>query len=124
MVAKAAPNGYTIAIVPVGNFAVNPALTPNLPYKLADLAPVAMLATSENVLVVSASTPVKSLADLLKLAEQKPGQLTFASPGAGSQAHLAGELLQHDANMRTGRDSQICEASHICKSRPPLFQPC
>ena len=100
MVAKAAPDGYTIAIVPVGNIAVNPALMPNLPYKPADLAPVAMLATAENVLVVSTSTPVKSLADLLKLAAQKPGQLTFASPGAGSQAHLAGELLQHDANIK------------------------
>lgn len=100
VVAKAAPDGYTLAIVPVGNIAVNPALIPNLPYKPADLAPVTMLATSENVLVVNATTPVKSLADLLRLAAQKPGQLTFASPGAGSQAHMAGELLQRDANIK------------------------
>ncbi len=59
-----------------------------------------MLATAENVLVVNASTPVKSLADLLKMAAQQPGQLTFASPGAGSQAHLAGELLQQDAHIK------------------------
>ncbi len=100
MVAKAAPDGYTLAVVPVGNIAVNPALMPNLPYKPADLAPVAMLATAENVLVVNASTQVKSLQDLLRLAAQKPGQLTFASPGAGSQAHLAGELLQQDASIK------------------------
>ncbi|UIF87316.1 tripartite tricarboxylate transporter substrate binding protein [Cupriavidus sp. UYPR2.512] len=100
MVAKAAPDGYTLALVPVGNIAVNPTLMPNLPYKPADLAPVAMLATAENVLVVNAATPVKSLAELLKLAGQKPGELSFASPGAGSQAHLAGELLQLDAHVK------------------------
>lgn len=100
MVAKAAPDGYTIALVPVGNIAVNPTLMPNLPYKPSDLAPVAMLATAENVLVVNAATPARSLAELLKLAGQKPGELSFASPGAGSQAHLAGELLQLDANVK------------------------
>ncbi len=99
-VAKAAPDGYTLAVVPVGNIAVNPSLMPNLPYKAADLVPVAMLATAENVLVVHPGVPAKSLADLLKLARQQPGKLTFASPGAGSQAHLAGELLQLDANVK------------------------
>ncbi|SOZ50297.1 Protein BugT [Cupriavidus taiwanensis] len=100
MVAKAAPDGYTVALVPVGNIAVNPTLMPNLPYKPSDLAPVAMLATAENVLVVNAATPARSLAELLKLAAQKPGELSFASPGAGSQAHLAGELLQLDAGVK------------------------
>lgn len=99
-VAKAAPDGYTLAVVPVGNIAVNPSLMPNLPYKAADLMPVAMLATAENVLVVHPGVPAKSLGDLLKLARQQPGKLTFASPGAGSQAHLAGELLQLDANVK------------------------
>lgn len=99
MVAKAAPDGYTIGLIPTGNIAVNPALMPKLPYKQTDLAPVTMLATAENVLVVNTALQVKSLAELLKLASQKPGRLTFASPGAGSQAHLAGELLQQDANI-------------------------
>lgn len=99
-VAKSAPDGYTMALVPVGNIAVNPSLMPNLPYKQSDLAPIAMLATAENVLVVNASVPAKNLAELLKLANQKAGQLTFASPGAGSQAHLAGELLQLEANVK------------------------
>ena len=99
-VAKAAPDGYTLAVVPVGNIAVNPSLMPNLPYKAADLVPVTMLATAENVLVVHPGVPARSLGDLLKLARQQPGKLTFASPGAGSQAHLAGELLQLDANVK------------------------
>lgn len=91
--AKAPPDGYTIGIVPAGNIAVNPSLFQNLPYKAADLQPVAMLATVENVLVVNAATPAKTLKELLALADDKPGTLSFASPGAGSQAHLAGELL-------------------------------
>lgn len=98
-IAKAAPDGYTIGVVPVGNVAVNPTLFTNLPYKQADLAPVTMLATAENVLVVNAGVPARSLSELLALAKDKPGQLTFASPGAGSQAHLAGELLQLDAGI-------------------------
>lgn len=98
--AKAAPDGYTLAVVPVGNIAVNPSLFRSLPYKAQDLVPVTMLATAQNVLVVGANVPAASLADLLKLAAQKPGELTFASPGAGSQAHLAGELLQLDAKVR------------------------
>jgi tripartite-type tricarboxylate transporter receptor subunit TctC len=91
--ARAAPDGYTMAIVPLGNIAVNPALFPNLPYKASDLAPVAMLATVENVLVVNASVPARSVRELLALAAKKPDSVSFASPGAGSQAHLAGELM-------------------------------
>ena len=94
-VAKAAPDGYTIGIVPAGNVAVNPTLFANLPYKAADLAPVTMLATVDNVLVVNAETvPARTMKELLDLAGKKPGALTYASPGAGSQAHLAGALLE------------------------------
>ena len=94
-VAKAAPDGYTIGIVPAGNVAVNPTLFANLPYKAADLAPVTMLATVDNVLVVNAETvPARTMKELLDLAAKKPGSLTYASPGAGSQAHLAGALLE------------------------------
>ena len=98
--AKAAPDGYNIGIVPAGNIAVNPSLFTNLPYKASDLQPVAMLATVENVLVVSAESPVKSLNDLLAMAAAKPDTVSFASPGAGSQAHLAGELLALEGNVR------------------------
>jgi len=99
-IAKAAPDGYTLGIVPVGNVAVNPTLFPTLPYKASDLAPIAMLATVENVLVVNASVPAQSLKELLALAKQKPGTVSFASPGAGSQAHLAGELMALDADVK------------------------
>lgn len=98
--AKAAPDGYTIGIVPAGNIAVNPSLFASLPYKASELQPVAMLATVENVLVVNAASPIKTLKELLALAADKPGTLSFASPGAGSQAHLAGELLALNGNVQ------------------------
>ena len=94
-VAKAPPDGATIGIVPAGNIAVNPTLFPTLPYKASDLTPVTMLATVDNVLVVNAEqVPAKNVRELLDLAAKKPGALSYASPGAGSQAHLAGALLE------------------------------
>ena len=98
--AKAAPDGYTLGIVPVGNIAVNPSLFTNLQYKASDLAPVALLATSENVLVVNAALPVANVQDLIAKARKKPDTLSFASPGAGSQAHLAGELMGLQAHVK------------------------
>jgi tripartite-type tricarboxylate transporter receptor subunit TctC len=100
MIAKAAPDGYTLGIVPLGNVAVNPSLFPSLNYKASDLQPVAMLATVENVLAVNAAVPAKTLKELIALAKQKPGTLSFASPGAGSQAHLAGELMALNADVQ------------------------
>ena len=99
-IAKAAPDGYTVGVVPVGNIAVNPSLFPNLPYAARELTPVAMLAVVDNVLVVPASVPANNLRELLALARQKPEGLSFASPGAGSQAHLAGELLALESGAK------------------------
>jgi tripartite-type tricarboxylate transporter receptor subunit TctC len=94
-VAKAAPDGSTLGVIPAGNIAVNPTLFAGLPYRAADLAPVTMLATVDNVLVVNAeAVPAKNVKELLELAAKKPGALSYASPGAGSQAHLAGALLE------------------------------
>jgi tripartite-type tricarboxylate transporter receptor subunit TctC len=94
-VAKAPPDGLTVGIIPAGNIAVNPTLFASLPYRAADLAPVTMLATVDNVLVVNAeSVPANNVKELLDLAAKKPGTLSYASPGAGSQAHLAGALLE------------------------------
>ena len=99
-VAKAAPDGSTLGIIPAGNIAVNPALYPDLPYKASELMPVTMLATVENVLVVNAeAVPARDLKELLALAASKPGSLSYASPGAGSQAHLAGALLELDTGV-------------------------
>jgi tripartite-type tricarboxylate transporter receptor subunit TctC len=97
--AKAPPDGYTLVIVPTGNIVVNPTLFPKLGYKQSDLAPVTMLATVENALVVHPSLPASSMSELVAHAKANPGKLTFASPGAGAQAHLAGELLKLTAGI-------------------------
>jgi len=100
LVAKAAPDGYTLGVVPAGNISVNPTLFPKLPYKQSDLAPITMLATVENVLVVNPGVPAKNMAELVALAKAKPGSITFASPGAGAQAHLLGEMLSLEAGVQ------------------------
>ena len=97
--AKSPPDGYTLVIVPTGNIVVNPTLFPKLGYKQSDLAPVTMLATVENVLVVHPAIPASSMGELVAYAKANPGKLTFASPGAGAQAHLAGELVKLSAGI-------------------------
>ena len=92
-VAKAPPDGYMLALAPVGNAAVNPSLFPDLPYAMNQLAPITQIATVENVLVVSAKSPVKTLKDLIALGRANNAPLNYATPGAGSIAHLAAELL-------------------------------
>ena len=97
-VAKAAPDGYTLALAPVGNLSVNPALFSDLPFDpVRDFAPITEVARVENVLVVGAEKGPKSLAELLALARSATGQLTYATPGAGSLAHLAAELFARGA---------------------------
>jgi tripartite-type tricarboxylate transporter receptor subunit TctC len=100
LAAKAPADGYTLAVVPAGNISVNPTLFPKLPYKQSDLAPITMLATVENVLVVNPGVPARNMAELVALARAKPGSITFASPGAGSQAHLLGEMLNVEAGVQ------------------------
>jgi tripartite-type tricarboxylate transporter receptor subunit TctC len=97
-VAKAPADGYTLALVPVGNAAVNPSLFPDLPYDMKQFVPITQIANVENVLVVSAKSPVKSVADLIALGRSK--DLTYATPGAGSLAHLAAELFASSAGIR------------------------
>jgi tripartite-type tricarboxylate transporter receptor subunit TctC len=99
--ARAAPDGYTLVLAPTGNLTVNPFLF-KLPFDTAkDFAPITVLATSPNVLVVHPSVPAKTFAELIAYAKANPGKLNFASPGAGSGAHLAGELLNLDAGIQT-----------------------
>jgi tripartite-type tricarboxylate transporter receptor subunit TctC len=93
-VAKAAPDGYTLALVPVGNATVNPSLMPNLPYDpVKDFAPITQIATVENVLVISAQSRIRTLKELIELGRSKTTDLSYATPGAGSLAHLAAEVL-------------------------------
>ena len=99
-VAKSEPDGATLALMPVGNAAVSPALFPNLPYDpVKDFAPVTQLATVENVLVVGTGVPARSVADLVALGRAPGAGLTYATPGAGSLAHLAAELFARSAGI-------------------------
>jgi tripartite-type tricarboxylate transporter receptor subunit TctC len=98
-VAKSEPDGYTLALVPVGNAAVNPSLFIDLPYNLGQFAPITQIATVENVLVTSAKSPINSLKDLFAYGHSQNADLTYATPGAGSIAHLAAELLARSAGL-------------------------
>ena len=99
-VAKSTPDGLTLGLVPVGNAAVNPALFPSLPYDMArDFVPVTEIARVENLLVVGAGSPFRTVADLVTAARREPGALTYGTPGAGSLAHLAAELFGRGAGF-------------------------
>ena len=95
LVAKAAPDGHTILLGSVGSLTVAPHMIANLPYDpLKDLAPVTMAVTFANVLVVHDGVPARTLADYVKLANEKPGALTYGSSGIGGAGHLSGELFR------------------------------
>jgi tripartite-type tricarboxylate transporter receptor subunit TctC len=98
VVARAAPDGYTLVLANVGALTVNPHImkTPYDPLK--DLVPVSMAAVFANVLVVQPALPVKNVGDFVKYAKQKPG-VTYASSGIGGAGHLAGELLRGMAHI-------------------------
>lgn len=97
-VARATPDGYRLFFGTTGTLAINPSLYRHLPYDpIKDFAPVALMATTMNVLVVNPRLPANNLADLIKLAKAKPGELTFGSAGNGSSNHLSGELFRRDA---------------------------
>jgi tripartite-type tricarboxylate transporter receptor subunit TctC len=95
LVAKAAPDGHTILLGSVGPLTVAPHMIKNLPYDpLRDLAPVTMAVTFANVLVVHDEVPVRTLAEYVKLANEKGGTLTYGSSGIGGAGHLSGELFR------------------------------
>jgi tripartite-type tricarboxylate transporter receptor subunit TctC len=94
IVAKAAPDGYTLAVVSAGH-AINPAIYDNLPYDSAkDLAGVIPLASLPSVLIVPAALGVKSVQELIALAKSKPGALNFTSAGVGSASHVSAEKFR------------------------------
>jgi tripartite-type tricarboxylate transporter receptor subunit TctC len=98
--ARSAPDGYTIVLAPTGNLTVNQFLF-KLPFDVAkDFTPITVLATSPNVLVVHPSVPAKNFRELIAYAKANPGKLNFSSPGEGSGAHLAGELLNIEAGIQ------------------------
>jgi tripartite-type tricarboxylate transporter receptor subunit TctC len=94
-VAKAVPDGYTLLMATSTSMAVDVTLYKNLPYNPAsDLIPLALVARTPFVLVVNPSLPVRSVQDLIKLAKDRPGQLSYASAGPGTPHHLYAELLK------------------------------
>jgi tripartite-type tricarboxylate transporter receptor subunit TctC len=98
-VAKSAPDGHTIGMVITAHF-INPALRASLPYDtLKDLANVTQLVAQHVVLVANPGEPFDTLPEMIAFAKQNPGKLGYASPGTGTSAHLAGELLKSEAGI-------------------------
>lgn len=95
LVAKAAPDGYTLLQNSITTHGIGPHLYPKLPYDpVKDLTPVSMLAQLPLIMTVNANLKIDSLKDLIAAAKQRPGQLAFASSGNGGAPHMAGELLK------------------------------
>lgn len=100
LVARSAPDGYTLLMGANGTNAINPSLYKKLAVDPAkDLAPVSRVASSAMILVVHPSLPVSSVRQLIALARKQPGAVTYASSGSGSTAHLASELFKSTAKI-------------------------
>ena len=98
--AKAPADGYTLIVGTVGTHAINSSLYSKMPYDpIRDFAPVVLLATTPNVLVVPANFPANSVQDVIRMAKAKPGELTFASSGSGTSIHLSGEMFKSMAGL-------------------------
>lgn len=95
LVAKSAPDGYTLLAV-AASFSMSPSLYKNLPFDpLRDFAPISLLSSLPNILVVHPSLPVKSVKELIAFAKARPGQLNFGSSGMATGTHMSMELFRH-----------------------------
>jgi tripartite-type tricarboxylate transporter receptor subunit TctC len=100
LVAKAAPDGYTLVMGVTGSHAINTSLYSRMPYDpVADFIAISQVAVVPNVLVVHPSVPAKNLAELVALAKKEPGKLNYASLGNGTAAHLGMEMLKSEAGV-------------------------
>jgi tripartite-type tricarboxylate transporter receptor subunit TctC len=98
-VAKAAPDGYTIGIVSASSLVINPTME-KVPYDVArDFAPVTLVTTVPEMLVVASNVAARDMGELVALARSQPGKLNFASAGVGGLPHLAGELFKLTARI-------------------------
>jgi tripartite-type tricarboxylate transporter receptor subunit TctC len=98
--ARSKPDGYTILIA-TSSLAINPSLYPDAGYDPnKDFAPIGLIATSSNFVVVNPSLPVHSIAELIALAKRQPGKLDFASTGTGTSTHLSAELFASMAGLK------------------------
>lgn len=99
--AKAAADGYTLVLGQTSNLAINPSLYAKLPYDpVKDFTPVSLVASAPLVIVTGSDSPFKTLADVVKAAQAKPGTINYASAGSGTVSHLAAESFQKAANVK------------------------
>ena len=95
VIAKSAPDGYSIVMGAVATHAINPALYAKMPYDaVKDFQPITLVASTPNVLIVPPNSPLKSAKELIDYAKRNPGKLNFGSGSNGSTGHLAGELMK------------------------------
>lgn len=99
MVAKAAPDGYTLLLSGVGSNAINYSLYSKMAYANQDFSHVTLLATGPNVLVVTPSFPAKTFAEFIDIVKKNPGKYSHASSGNGSSGHLSMEMLKQAAGL-------------------------
>jgi tripartite-type tricarboxylate transporter receptor subunit TctC len=99
VLAKAKPDGYTIALSSAGALAISPSMEKVAYDSMKDLQAITMVATVPEMLVVAGNVPAKNMSELVALAKAQPGKLNFASSGPGSLPHLAGELLKLTAKI-------------------------
>jgi len=101
VVAKSAPDGYTLLVTYAGSQAINPSLYQKIPFdSVKDFQTVATLASTPFVLIVHSKLPAKDLAEYVALARARPDALTYASSGNGSVNHLLGEMLKTEAGIK------------------------
>jgi tripartite-type tricarboxylate transporter receptor subunit TctC len=113
-VARAPADGYTILGASIATHAIAPALYKNMQYDaLKSFAPITVIGTNANVLIVGANSPYKSVKQIIDAARAKPGKLSFGSSGIGTTQHLSGELLQKQAHIKM---------IHVPYSKSPAIQ--
>jgi tripartite-type tricarboxylate transporter receptor subunit TctC len=101
LAALAEPDGYTLMFANTSTLSINPSVYTHLDYDPAKVfAPVALVGTTSNILVVNPSLPVKTVAELIAFGKANPGKLSYSSPGVGTPPHMIGELFK----LRTGLD--------------------
>jgi tripartite-type tricarboxylate transporter receptor subunit TctC len=99
--ANSTPDGYTLLMAHTGEFAVNPAIFPNIPYLMErDFTPITMVSDTPMLLVANSKVPFNTYKEMLAEAKKNPGTLSFSSPGSGSINHLAGEWIALDSGIK------------------------